>query len=215
MKPINEGRLQVLLDYISNYQKDNGKSPSYRTIQADLGYSTVSLVAKDVGLLKSRGWIESDSDSSGIAIPVKLRNEGTINAAIVGACPCGEPITAIENIEATVSLPVEIFGKEEHIILRATGRSMINCGIFNGDLMVVRVQSTANIGDIVVARVNGEDATAKVLAQKDGQYYLKPANDEIDAKGNRKYKDIYPEGEWDIIGVVDNVIHAPRVDIRL
>ena len=214
MKPINEGRLQTLVEYISTYQRENGKSPSYRKIQADLGYTTLSLVAKDVGMLKSRGWIESDS-SFGIATPVNLRSEGTINVPIVGACPCGEPITAVENIEATVSLPVEIFGKEEHIILRATGRSMINCGIFNGDLMVVRVQSSANVGDIVIARVNGEDATAKILAQEDGQYYLKPANDEVDSKGNRKYKDIYPEGEWDIIGVVDNVIHSPKVDIRL
>lgn len=214
MKPINEGRLQTLLEYIKSYQKENGISPSYRKIQDELGYATLATVAADIGRLKTRGWIETDS-ANVIATPINLRNEGTINASIVGACPCGEPITAIENIEATVALPVEIFGKEEHIILRAKGRSMIDCGIFNDDLMVVRVQSSANVGDIVVARVNGEDATAKILAKKDGKFFLKPANDEVDEHGNRKYKDIYPEGKWDIIGVVDNVIHAPKVDIRL
>jgi repressor LexA len=74
-------------------------------------------------------------------------------------------VLAVENIVSTVALPVEIFGADEHFILRATGNSMVKRGIFNGDLMVVRVQSTANVGEVVIARVNDEEATAKVLAK--------------------------------------------------
>lgn len=92
----------------------------------------------------------------------------------------------------------------------AKGRSMIQRGIFDGDLLVVRKQSVANVGQTIIARVNGEDATAKVYALKDGRPYLKAANNELDAHGKRIYRDIYPKGEWDILGIVDYVIHAPK-----
>lgn len=209
-----KSRLTKLLDYIQTFQIEQGRSPSYREIQRNCGYKSIGLVASDVGRLKARGMIEGEADIGGIAIPVVLKDEGTINASIVGACPCGEPIEAIENIEGTVALPISIFGREKHIILRAKGRSMVNRGIYNGDLMVVRVQPSANVGEVVIARVNGEDATAKVLAKKNGKFYLQAANDELDELGNKKYKDIYPKGEWDIVGVVDNVIHAPLADVR-
>ena len=116
---------------------------------------------------------------------------------------------AVENITATVALPVEIFGTEEHFILRAKGQSMIKRGIFDGDLMVVKVQNTAEVGEVVIARLNQEEVTAKVLAFADGRHYLEPANDEVDEKGKPIYRDIHPDGEWDILGVVDHVIHAP------
>ena len=104
---------------------------------------------------------------------------------------------------------MEIFGEEEHFILRANGQSMIKRGIFDGDLMVVKVQNTAEIGEVVIARLNQDEVTAKVLACDHGQYYLEPANDEVDEEGNSIYVDIHPEGEWDILGVVDRVIHTP------
>jgi repressor LexA len=90
---------------------------------------------------------------------------------------------------------------------------MVKRGIFNGDLMVVRVQNTANVGEVVIARVNNEEATAKVLAKSRGKYYLKPANDEVDEDGNPLYRDIHPVGEWEILGVVDNVIHSPAKEV--
>ena len=133
--------------------------------------------------------------------------------SIVGSCPCGEPVLAVENIVATVALPVEIFGAEQHFILKAKGNSMIKRGIFDGDLMVVKVQKSANVGEVVIARVNNEEATAKVLAKKNGKYYLKPANDEVDKYGERVYQDIHPKGEWEILGVVDNVIHSPSREV--
>jgi len=210
-----ESRLNKLLEFIQLYQKGNGKTPSYREILHGCGYTSLGSVAADVGRLRERGEV-GVSEGAGwrnIAIPTELRSGATRPASIVGSCPCGEPITAIENIEATVALPIEIFGNCEHIILRAKGRSMVNCGIFNGDLMVVRVQSSAEVGEVVVARVNGEEATTKILSKKNGKFYLKPANDELDENGKRKYRNIYPEGEWEIIGVVDHVIHSPTLDV--
>ena len=144
-----------------------------------------------------------------ISIPDNLNIGQTKHTSIVGSCPCGTPLLAVENITATVALPVEIFGTEEHFILRAKGQSMIKRGIFDGDLMVVKVQNTAEVGEVVIARLNQEEVTAKVLAFADGRHYLEPANDEVDENGKPIYRDIHPDGEWDILGVVDHVIHAP------
>ena len=90
---------------------------------------------------------------------------------------------------------------------------MIKRGVFDGDLMVVKIQNTAAVGDVVIARVNKEEATAKILAYENGKYYLKAANDARDKKGKLIYNDIYPDGEWDIIGVVDHVIHSPMKEV--
>ena len=120
---------------------------------------------------------------------------------------------AVENIEATIPLPVEIFGDGQHIILIAKGSSMIKRGIFNGDYMVVNTSVSANIGDVVIARVNNEEATAKVLRKAKGKYYLEPANDEVDENGERVYKDIHPQGQWEIIGVVNYVIHSTERNV--
>ena len=87
---------------------------------------------------------------------------------------------------------------------------MVRRGINDGDTMIVRLQDTAEVGTVVIARVNGEEATAKILAKKGNQYYLQPANDEVDEEGKPLYRDIYPEGEWDIIGVVEGVYHNPN-----
>lgn len=212
MRTINETRLAKTLEFIVEFQRQNGKTPTYREIMRGCGYSSLGSVSADVARLKERDLLQTSTDSSWntIYIPDNLRTGRTHKAAIVGAVHCGEPVEAIENIEATVLLPEAIFGAGEHFLLYAKGRSMIQRGIFDGDLLVVRKQSVANVGQTIIARVNGEEATAKVYALKNGKPYLKAANNELDAHGKRIYRDIYPKGEWDILGIVDYVIHAPK-----
>lgn len=212
MKPFDEAKLAKVHQYILNCQLEEGRSPTIREICAACDIASTSWASKLISVLEERSCIEVTTvgNRKRITIPRNLRMGAANKASIVGECPCGEPILAQENIEATVALPVEIFGNEEHFILKAKGRSMVNRGILDGDLMVVRVQSTADVGEVVIARVNQEEATAKVLARSRGKYYLKPANDETDVDGNPLYQDIYPTGEWEIIGVVDYVIHAMK-----
>ena len=88
---------------------------------------------------------------------------------------------------------------------------MIKRGIFDGDLLVVRKQPTAKLGDTVIAMLDDGESTCKILAEKNGKYYLRAANDEVNEIGKRKY-DVYPESDWSIFGVVDFVIHAPICD---
>lgn len=215
MKRIDEVKLNEVYQYICDCHSSERRSPTFREIATACDINSTAWVSSLVGVLEERGLIELETHGNKrtISVPNNLAVGESINASIVGTCPCGEPVLAVENITATVALPVEIFGSEEHFILKAKGNSMIKRGIFDGDLMVVRVQNTANVGEVVIARVNNEDATAKVLARKRGKYYLEAANDSEDENGKRLYPDIYPVGDWEILGVVDNVIHSPTREV--
>ncbi len=216
MKRIDEEKLSEVYKYICDYHTSERKSPSYREIAAACNINSTAWVSSLLRVLEKRDLIKLEKQGTRhmISIPENLSVGASINASIVGSCPCGEPMLAVENIVSTVALPTEIFGGDEHFILKASGNSMIKRGIFDGDLMVVRVQNTAKVGDVVIARVDNEDATAKVLARDSkGVYYLKPANDTVDQNGKRVYKNIKPVGDWDILGVVDNVIHSPTKDV--
>ena len=213
MRSVNEDRLQKTLKYILEYQKRESKTPTYREIQKECGYISLGTVAADVARLKQRHMIESSNESgwSSIKLPNRLSVNGKHNCYICGAVPCGQPSPAIEDIEATVALPDAIFGRADHVILHANGPSMIKRGIFDGDLLVVRKQPTAKLGDAVIAMLENGESTCKILAEKNGKYYLRAANDEVNEIGKRKY-DVYPESDWSIFGVVDYVIHAPVCD---
>lgn len=215
MKRIDEVKLNEVYQYICDCHSSERRSPTFREIATACDINSTAWVSSLVGVLEERGLIELETHGNKrtISVPNNLAVGESINASIVGTCPCGEPVLAVENITATVALPVEIFGSEEHFILKAKGNSMIKRGIFDGDLMVVRVQNTANVGEVVIARVNNEDATAKVLARKRGKYYLEAANDSEDENGKRLYPDIHPVGDWEILGVVDNVIHSPTREV--
>lgn len=215
MKRIDEVKLNEVYQYICDCHSSERRSPTFREIATACDINSTAWVSSLVGVLEERGLIELETHGNKrtISVPDNLAVGESINASIVGTCPCGEPVLAVENITATVALPVEIFGSEEHFILKAKGNSMIKRGIFDGDLMVVRVQNTANVGEVVIARVNNEDATAKVLARKRGKYYLEAANDSEDENGKRLYPDIHPVGDWEILGVVDNVIHSPTREV--
>ncbi len=215
MKRIDEEKLSEVYEYICDCHTTERRSPTYREIAAACNINSTAWVSSLVRILEERELIELEKKGPRhvISIPDNLTVGTSINASIVGSCPCGEPVLAVENIISTVALPIEIFGSDEHFILKATGSSMIKRGIFDGDLMVVRTQNTAKIGEVVIARVNNEDATAKVLACKNGKYYLAPANDEVDEDGKPFYRDIHPKGSWEILGVVDHVIHSPSKDV--
>jgi repressor LexA len=211
MRRFDEEKLNDVYRYICDCHINERRSPTYREIGAACGIGSTSWVSRLIEALEEREMIEVSYEGGRriLTIPDNLHIGQTRHTSIVGSCPCGTPLLAVENITATVALPVEIFGTEEHFILQAKGQSMIKRGIFDGDLMVVKVQNTANVGEVVIARLNQEEVTAKVLACDHGKYYLEPANDEVDEHGKPVYGDIYPDGEWDILGVVDHVIHAP------
>ena len=98
---------------------------------------------------------------------------------LVGRVTAGQPILAIENIEDYLMLPQSLVGLDELFCLRVQGESMIGAGIFDGDILVVRRQETAENGEIVVAMIDDE-ATVKRIYYEDGRVRLQPENPTMD-----------------------------------
>lgn len=208
MKTYDETMLGLTEKFVKKFQQENGKSPSLREVaKANMKFygNSIAKVQRYLYELSRRGLIEY---SNGIKTSEKLSSGRTQTASLVGACPCGNPMLAIENIEGTYSLPVDIFGSEPHFMLRAVGHSMINAGIEDGDLMIVRQQNYANKGDIVIALIE-ESATAKVFLPKKDKVILRACNDSVNDDGSRVYADIVITN-CEILGVVDKVIHTPK-----
>ena len=190
MRTLNPNTLERVENYITEYQKKNGKSPSYRQIMHGVGMSSLNLVQRYVLALEREGRIERTRIGN-ISVPPKLKPSGVAIAPLVGSIACGQPVDAVENIEESFALPrsidaVEnieesfalprsIFGNGDLFMLRTFGDSMIDAGISAGDLLVLRQQDYADEGEIVVALV-GEDATLKRFYKKGHKIVLHPEN---------------------------------------
>ena len=211
MRVMDEEKLNKVLRCIREHQ-ETGKAPNYRQIQKECRIASLSSVSLYVNELKKRGLIETETQGGWkqIRTPSYFRASETHNTFVVGDVHCGPPTDAVECIEACVALPNEIFGDAEHVILHAKGPSMINRGIFDGDLLIVRRTPYAEYGQTVIAMIDNCEATCKVYEKGRSGPYLRAAND-VEVNGKRKY-DVHPKGEWSIYGVVDYVIHAPVSD---
>ena len=196
MKLVNEVLLEKMLDYIKTYQVREGRSPSYRNIKQQFKLSSLSLVQRYVSVLNARGELKKSSLGT-IEISNNLNASSTITAPLVGTVTCGQPIYAQENIEGNFQLPSSIFGHGELFLLHAEGDSMIEAGIRNGDLLVVRKTQSAENGQIVVALL-GDEATVKTFYKKTDHIVLHPEN--------QRYQDIIATNVK-ILGIVEHFIH--------
>lgn len=174
MRTLNKETLCRMEKYIKEYQSKNGRSPSYRNIMHGIGMSSLNLVQRYVFALEREGRIER-TRLGNIEVPYQLKPSGTTIAPLVGRIACGEPNFGVENIEESFALPCSVFGSGELFMLRTYGNSMIEIGINEGDLVVLRKQGTANDGDIVVALTDGNN-TLKRLFHRHGKIVLHPEN---------------------------------------
>ena len=174
MRTLNPNTLERVENYITEYQKKNGKSPSYRQIMHGVGMSSLNLVQRYVLALEREGRIERTRIGN-ISVPPKLKPSGVAIAPLVGSIACGQPVDAVENIEESFALPRSIFGNGDLFMLRTFGDSMIDAGISAGDLLVLRQQDYADEGEIVVALV-GENATLKRFYKIGRKIILHPEN---------------------------------------
>ena len=211
-----EARREKTLQYIGEYSAAHGKGPNYREIMRNCGHNSLYTVVTDVKALREEGRLSEERDSwGGVSVIPQYTNQGVRNVQILGSVRCGEPNEAVENIEESMLLPVELLGSGEFFMLRARGDSMVNAGIFDGDLIVVRRQPTAENGEIVIAGVDGDLATAKKLEIRGGKYYLVPCSEETDDNGNPFEEiDLQEYEQWEIFGRVILSIHRPKARRR-
>ena len=164
--------------FAMNYYREHNQMPSLRPIADGTGMNRGS-VQKYLVEMQERGIIEYDGKIRHIhASKAPTESKDTYNAGIIGSIACGIPEDVEEYVEEYVPLPVSIFGRGELYILRASGDSMIDAGISDGDLVVVRKTTEANDGDIVVALTEETGTTLKRLLHEKGtgRVILHPEN---------------------------------------
>ena len=180
----NAELFKQIADTINSYKEQNtGASPSVREIADELGvnYSTVSRYLKH---MRENGMLDYEGHRNITTRESRMTKTQTVKVAVLGAVSCGVPKFAEENIEEYVRLPVALFGSGEFYILRANGDSMVDAGIEDGDLVLIRQQNYANEGQIVVALMEDE-ATLK-------RYYPEPQKRRIRLHPeNSSMRDIY------------------------
>ena len=164
---------QLILDFVNQFIQENGYAPSVREIGAAVGLRSTASVSYQLQQLQEKGLLQSSGGKGRKRAIVTSQRPGQI--PIVGVVTAGLPILAVENQEGTMHWE----GDPSCFALRVRGDSMVGAGIFNGDIVVVRPQQTANDGQIVVARIEDE-ATVKRLSRKNGQVWLLPENDAYD-----------------------------------
>ena len=174
-----------MLDYIERETSSTGVPPSIRQIGTALGISSTNGVRLHLQALQKKGYIRrSQRTSRGIVSLNRLSTSAspsrstTVDIPILGRVAAGTPIMAAENHEGSLTLDASLIKNQESFALRINGDSMINAGILDGDIVVVRLQQGADNGDIVVARM-GEEATVKRFYREKDAIRLQPENPSV------------------------------------
>lgn len=183
-------RRKQTLDFIISFQKKKGFSPSLEEIKKHLKLLSVSTAHHHVKKLQESGHLNKRYNQPRA---MSARNEKmTIKIPLVGAIVAGEPIEAIETYGETITVSKDEIGKfGKHYALRVTGNSMIDEGIFDGDIVVIRQEQATDNGQTVVAIINDNEATLKKLYREKNRFRLQPANpslfpiytDEVEVRG--------------------------------
>ena len=168
---------QEILDYIKNEILNRGFPPAVREICEAVHLKSTSSVHSHLEALEKNGYIRRDATKPR-AIEIlddqfNLVRREVVNVPLIGT------VAAVENIEGYFPVPAEFMPNAQSFLLKVKGDSMINAGIFDGDQVLVKQQSSAENGDMVVALVE-DAATVKTFYKEDGYYRLQPENDEMD-----------------------------------
>jgi repressor LexA len=169
-------------DFISRFIAENGYSPSFEEIKAGQGLNSLATVHKHISNLEKKGLLTRDYNRSRsielLAPKGKLKQSMSVNTGVVlpllGRIAAGQPIEAVQNPE-TISL-ADFVQSKEVFVLEVRGESMQDEAILDGDYVLVEKTKTAHNGDIVVALVDGMDATLKRFYKEGEQIRLQPSN---------------------------------------
>ena len=185
MEKLTKRQKEIYL-FLEHFIYQNGYPPSVREIGEALGLASSSTVHGHLDRLEKKGFIRRDPTKPRAiellqedAPTQQMKN--TIFIPILGKVTAGQPITAIEDIESYFPLPTDYAHLDGQIfMLHVVGDSMINAGIFDGDLIIVKQQTTAVNGDIVVAMTEENEVTVKRFYKEDDYFRLQPENDALE-----------------------------------
>lgn len=174
---------QEILEFIKEQILDRGFPPAVREICEAVHLKSTSSVHSHLETLEKNGYIRRDPTKPR-AIEIlddtfNLTRREVVNVPLIGNVAAGEPLLAQEHIENYFPIPMEFMPNKQTFMLKVRGESMINVGIFDGDMVLVEEDNTARNGDLVVALVE-DGATVKTFYKEEGIYRLQPENDDMD-----------------------------------
>ena len=194
-------KMKQILQFINAYYAKTKQSPSIREIADFIGLAP-SNALEYVLDMNERGMLTYRGGRRGIKTKY-MKPQSASMIPLVGEIACGEPLLVEENIEDYISISSILSNSENCFALRAKGDSMINIGIADGDVVIVRKQSTANEGQVVVALIDGCEATLKrfFYDAPNHRYRLHPENDDME---DMYYEDVAIQGI--VVKVIKDVI---------
>ena len=155
----------------------DGISPSVREIMTAMDFRSTSTAHRYIEALVNKGLIEKTGN---LNRTLRLPHSAVTSVPVIGTVTAGQPITAIEDITGYIGFEAQGNDAQELFALEIRGESMINAGILDGDYVIVKKDSYAENGDIVVAFIDHEEATVKRFFKEDGHFRLQPENDNMD-----------------------------------
>jgi SOS regulatory protein LexA len=164
-----------VLDFITEYSKKNGYAPSLEEIKVKFKLASVSTAHFYISKLRNAGYLEKlENKARAISLP---KSKQLIEIPLIGTITAGQPIEAIEVHGETITVSKDEVGKfGKNYALRVQGNSMIDEGIFDGDIVVIRKQEYADNGQTIVAIIDNNEATLKKIYREKNQIRLQPAN---------------------------------------
>ena len=178
MEPLTE-KQQAVLEFIEKYQLNNGKSPTLREMREHLGVSSDNSVLKHLEALRAKGYINKDETPRGIGLLDSVREKlssSVVSIPLLGSVPAGGPVLSEEYIENWIGIEGSLVrGLKDSFMLRVTGTSMIDAGIYEGDMVIASAKMEPKNGDIVVALIDGGN-TLKRFVREGGRAYLRAEN---------------------------------------
>jgi repressor LexA len=173
-------RQQRILDVIADAVRDRGYPPTVREIGEAVGLTSSSSVHAQLANLERMGLLRKDATKPrAMALSADDHRPNSVAVPLVGRIAAGSPVLAAEQIEEYVAVPDGFADDRDHFALTVAGDSMIGAGIFDGDMVVIRQQDSAEDGDIVAALLPGpaeEEATVKRLGHDGDRVMLIPEN---------------------------------------
>ncbi len=173
-----ELKMTEVYNFTVEFINEFGFPPSVREICTKLNIKSTATAYSYIERLKNKGLlVKSPAKKRAISIPIKYNS--IKNVPIIGTVRAGAPIFAVENIDGYIPLPEEFGYCADSFALRVQGDSMINAGIFDGDIIIVKKSNTAANGEIIVALIE-DSATVKRFFKKDNKIILHPENDALE-----------------------------------
>ncbi len=176
-------RQQQILDTIKKYIAKNGYPPTVREIGSILNLSSPATIHFHLNRLENKGYIKKNKTknrSLELLIPNEYldKNNDVANIALLGTITAGNPIEAIENPNEYFSIPTNIIPKNSEVFaLSVKGDSMINKGIYNNDIVIIKRCKNANNGDVIAAMTDDYEVTLKTFYKEKNHIRLQPEND--------------------------------------